>query len=152
SNGQPPPSPAVDETDPFNVASLRLDDEDLSAVGVEEIVTTIPYKKPPKDTFFRVCPDPNYSVRIGVIELDGRGECYYVARPLWPLLIEEATFGYRQLYTCCTAGGEIFLWGCRLPGADGKQPVWVTVPLEAVKQAKTQWVRLFWDNDQRKHR
>src|SRR5262249_51106591 len=58
----------------------------------------------------------------------------------------------RQLHTCVTVQGELFLWGCRLPGLDGRQASWVTIPLEAAHEAQTRWVRLFWDEGQRKHR
>ncbi len=43
--------------DPFDVARLRLpaDDADL---GVRELLVSVPYRKPSKETFFRVHPDP----------------------------------------------------------------------------------------------
>jgi hypothetical protein len=137
---------------PFDVDQLRLAQTDPAAIGVQELLVNVAYKKPPRDAFFRVHPSPEYSVTIGTLELSGRDEVYYVGPSLWGALSTEKTFGRRLVHTCVTAQGEPFLWGCRMPGLDGKQPPWVTIPLEAAREAKTQWVRLFWDNDQRKHR
>ena len=101
---------------------LRLAQTDPTAIGVEELVTEVRYKKPGKDVFFRVHPSPEYTARLGIIELSGRDECYFVDPMLWAALAGEKTFAFRQVHTCVTVQGEHFLWGCRLPGTDGKQP------------------------------
>ena len=138
--------------DPFSVDRLHLADTDPAAIGVEELLIDVRYKVPPKDSFFRVHPSPDYSVTVGILQLTGRDETYFVIPELWAALATEKTFGRRSLFTCCTMQNEIFLWGVRLPGMDGKQPAWIAIPMEAAKQAKSQWVRLFWDETQGRHR
>jgi hypothetical protein len=137
--------------DPFDVARLRLSaDEDIN-LGVKELLVSLPFRKPSKETFFRV--HPTLRTVGGLIELkDDDTESYWVDPSLWSALTEEPTFGRRQVFTCCTRAGAVFLWGCRLPGPDGKQPDWVTIPLEAAKAAETKWVKMFWDQSQRRHR
>ena len=138
--------------DPFDVERLRLPVEDAD-LGVKELLVSVPYKKPSKESFFRVHPDPTYRCVGGLIELkEDDSESFWIDRTLWPALSEEPTFGRRQLFTCVTRQGLVFLWGCRLPGPDGKKPDWVTIPLEAAASAQTRWTKIFWDNAQRRHR
>jgi hypothetical protein len=150
---QSSPPDAAARLNPFDVKRLRLAAVDPTTIGVEELLTEVRYKKTPsRDSFFRVHPSPEYTARVGLIELSGRDDYYFVDPQLWVSLAGEKTFGFRQVFTCVTVQAELFLWGCRLPGADGKQPPWVTIPLEAAREAQQRWVRLFWDEGQRKHR
>src|SRR5262245_44455348 len=55
--------------DPFAVDRLRLAQSDPTAIGVQEVLVSVAYKKPPRDTFFRVHPSPEYTVRVGLLEL-----------------------------------------------------------------------------------
>lgn len=146
------PQPEDTAPDPFDVSRLRMAQVDPTTIGVQEVVTSIPYKRPPKDSFFRVHSSPEYSATVGLVELNGRDETYYVIPELWAALVAEPTFSRRTVFTCVTMQGEVFLWGCRLPGIDGKVPVWVSVPLEAAAAARDSWVKMFWDQSQRKHR
>lgn len=139
--------------DPFDVSRLRLPDDEDADLGVQELMVTVPFRKPSKEVFFRVHADPAYRCVGGLIELkDDETESYWVDRSLWAQLAEEPTFGRRQLFTACTRQGLVFLWGCRLPGPDGKSPDWVTIPLEAAKAAESRWTKLYWDQSQRRHR
>jgi hypothetical protein len=121
---------------------------------VQELVVSIPYRKPSKEQFFRVHPDSAFRCTGGLIELkeDDDSESHWVDRDLWPHLSEEPTFGKRMVVTAVTRQGAIFLWGLRLPPARGKVPDWVSIPLEAAKAAETQWVKLYWDQYQSRHR
>ena len=142
-----------DAPDPFDVARLRLEPDDDAALGVRELLVSVPYRKPSKEQFIRVHRDAAYRCTGGLIELkDDDSECYWVDPSLWPYLADEPTFGKRLIVTGVTRQGSPFLWGLRLPGADGKVPVWVSIPLEAAKNAETKWTKLFWDQSQRRHR
>ncbi len=142
-----------DAPDPFDVTRLRLEPDDDAALGVRELLVNVPYRKPSKEQFIRVHPDAAYRCTGGLIELkDDDSESYWVDPSLWPYLADEPTFGKRLIVTGVTRQGSPFLWGLRLPGADGKVPVWVSIPLEAAKNAETKWTKLFWDQSQRRHR
>ncbi|HJZ53633.1 MAG TPA: hypothetical protein VKE74_01665 [Gemmataceae bacterium] len=147
------PSDSTSAPDPFDVGRLRLPADDDAALGVRELLVTIPYRKPSKEQFIRVHPDPAFRCTGGLIELkDDDSESYWVDPSLWPYLADEPTFGRRLVVTAVTRQGAVFLWGLRLPGTDGKTPDWVTIPLEAAKAAESRWVKLFWDQSQRRHR
>ena len=142
-----------DAPDPFDVARLRLEPDDDAALGVRELLVSVQYRKPSKEQFIRVHPDAAYRCMGRLIVLkDDDSECYWVDPSLWPYLADEPTFGKWMVVTAITRQGSVFLWGLRLPGADGKVPVWVSIPLEAAKSAETRWTKLFWDQSQRRHR
>jgi hypothetical protein len=139
--------------DPFDVQRLRQEPDDDAALGVRELLVSIPYRKPSKEQFVRVHPDTAFRCTGGLIELkDDDSESYWVDPVLWPHLADEPTFGRRLVVTAVTRQGAVFLWGLRLPGTDGKIPDWVSIPLEAAKAAESKWVKLFWDQAQRRHR
>ena len=79
--------------DPFDVNRLRLQPDDDAALGVRELLVTVPYKKPSKEQFVRVHRDSAFRCTGGLIELkDDDSEAYWVDPSLWPHLAEEPTF------------------------------------------------------------
>lgn len=146
-------APPLDAPDPFDPERLRLAQDFTQAAGVREALVRVPFEKPSKEVFFRVHPDAAFRRKGGIIELkDGQSETYWVDPSLWPALGDQPTFTTRAVFTAITRQGRLFLWGCRLPGSDGKTPDWISVPLEAAELATTQWVKMFWDPNQRRHR
>src|SRR5262245_53255167 len=139
--------------DPFDPQRLRQEPGDDAALGVRELLVSVPYRKPSKEQFLRVHPDPAFRCTGGLIELkDDDSESFWVDPSLWPYVADEPTFGRRVVLTAVTRQGCPCLWGLRPPVTDGKTPAWVTIPLEAAKAAETKWVKLFWDQSQRRHR
>ena len=139
--------------DPFDLDRLRLAPEDDRALGVRELLVSLPFKKPSKEVFFRVRPGPEYRCTGGLIELkEDDDESYWVAPDLWPVVADEPTFGRRRVVLAVTRQGAPFLWGLRLPGTDGKVLPWVEVPLEAATAAEQRWTKLYWDQSQKRHR
>lgn len=142
----------LNSTDPFDVERLRLPGDTDADLGVRELLVHVPYRKPSPEAFFRVHPAAEYRCVGGLVELKEDSESYWVDRSLWPALGEEPTFGRRQVFLAVTRQGCPFLWGCRLPGPDGKVQSWVEVPLEAARSAEAKWTKLYWDQAQKRHR
>jgi hypothetical protein len=150
-----PPAPPAGGTapDPFDLNRLRLAPDDDAALGVRELLVSLPYRKPSKESFFRVRTGDEWRCTGGLIELkDDDTDNYWVTPDLWPYLADEPTFGRRLVVLAVTRQGAPFLWGLRLPGPDGKSPPWVEIPLEAAKAAETRWAKLYWDQLQKRHR
>lgn len=88
SNGQPSglaiagAAMAKPEADPFDLASLRLNQDFASPVGVKRLITTIPVKKPSKEWFVRTRPDAAYRLQTAVLELKEARETYLVSPKL----------------------------------------------------------------------
>src|SRR5215469_2863722 len=108
--------------DPFDPASLRLDPSYAETIGVRKLLTTVPVRKPNRQDFVRVHPDPSYRVATAIIELKEDREIYLVAPHLVQALQNEFTPAI--LFTAMNRQGVVFLWYAKLPGPDGKENEW----------------------------
>ena len=128
--------------DPFDPERLKLSQDFASSIGVKKELLTVPVKKPSKEWFCRVNPDPEMRLQTGVIELKEDREMFIVDPSLWSVLSTESTFSPRMFVTAINRQGVLFLWPIRLPGADGKLDQWSKSSLEAVNLAQERWVRV----------
>jgi hypothetical protein len=140
--GRAAPESAID---PFDPASLRLSQDFTTEIGVKKVLTRVPVRRPYKQDFVRVHPDPRYALDTASIELKDDGEWYLVA-PAYraPLAAEIKPV---RLYTAITRQGALFLWPCRLVGPDGRSNPWFDTLLEAAELAKSRWVRVVADRN-----
>jgi len=136
--GQDTPLSAL--TNHLNLEEIRLPQDFASAVGVKKLLTTVPIRKPGKQTFSRVHPDPAYQLDTMVLELEEEGETYLVMPHLYAELGREIT--PKRLYTCITKQGVCFLWPIKLPGEDGRLNSWPQSALEAAEIGKEKWIRV----------
>ena len=135
--------PAEQETlDPFDPERLKLSQDFASSIGVQKELITVPVRKPSKEWFVQVNPDPDMRLQTAVIELKEDRETYIVAPALWSALSTEATFSPRLFVTAQNRQGVLFLWPIRLPGADGKIDEWSKSAHEAANLAQGKWVRV----------
>lgn len=133
--------PAAALPDPFDLTNLRLDSNFAATAGVKKLLLTVPVKKPNKQEFVRVHPDPSFRENFAMIELKEDRESYLIAGPgLAAELAAEAT--NMTLFTAVNRQGVVFLWPVRLPNADGKEMVWHSSAREAAAEAMTNWTRV----------
>ena len=65
--------------DPFDPAALRLDQSFADTVGVKKHLMTVPVRKPNRQDFVRVHPDPAYRLTpAAIIEVKEDREVYLV--------------------------------------------------------------------------
>ena len=136
------PGPAASSPDPFDPDRLRLSQDFAANLGVKKVLTTVPVRKPSKEWWIQVHPDPAYHIQTAVLELKEDREVYLVDPSLWPALATESTFSPRALFTAITRQNVLFLWPIRMPGLDGKIDEWNRSALEAAKLADGNWVRV----------
>jgi hypothetical protein len=126
---------------PFDPAALRLSQSFADAAGVKKLVTTVPVRKPNRQDFVRVHPDPIYRLTpIATIELKEDHETYLVRPDIAQQLSGE--FSVVTLYTAINRQGVIQLWPVKLPGPDGKYSEWHRSAAEAAERAMAQWLRV----------
>jgi hypothetical protein len=126
---------------PFNPAALRLDQSFADTVGVKKLLTTVPVRKPGKQDFSRVHPDPSFRLTpAAIIEIKEDGETYLVTPNMAADLPGE--FNVATLYTTISRRGVLHLWPVKLPGPDGKHNEWHRSAAEAAEQATREWVRI----------
>jgi hypothetical protein len=127
--------------DPFNPASLRLDPSYAETIGVRKLLITVPVRKPNRQEFVRVHPEPSYRLApAAIIELKEDRETYLVAPALSQALHDEFTPAI--LFTAINRQGVLFLWPVKLPGPDGKENDWQRSAREAAEKAGNSWVRI----------
>jgi hypothetical protein len=139
-------SPERDESlklivDPFDPASLRLDQSYVKTAGVKKLLTTVPVRKPNRQDFVRVNPDPTYRLSpAAIIELKEDREVYVVSRGIVDDLLGE--FAPATLFTAINRQGVLSVWPVKLPGPDGKHNEWHRSATEAAERAMRKWIRL----------
>jgi hypothetical protein len=117
--------------DPFDPAALRLDQDFAATNGVKKLLNRVPVRKPNRQDFVRVHPDPDRRLDTTILELKEGCEIYLFGE------IAPVT-----LYQTITRQGIISLWPCRLPGPDGKTNPWHQSALEAADHATQRWIRV----------
>jgi hypothetical protein len=131
--------------DPFDPENLRLGQASTEMVPVKKLLTTIPVRKPGKQTFFRVHSDPANREVFPIIDLKDDREEYIVIRPLVPELATEIV--HKQLCLAITRQGTVFFLPLRLPGPDGKDMEWWRSLREHAERAQTRWLRVVPNHD-----
>src|SRR5690348_15937683 len=83
---------------PFDPAALRLDQSFAETVGVKKLLTTVPVRKPNRQDFVRVHPDPAYRLTpAAILELKEDREVYLITPAMAMELPGE--FAGATLYT-----------------------------------------------------
>ena len=132
--------------DPFDPEALRV--SGLADVDIEHVLTTVPVRKPKRTEFFRVNPDPRYTLDTYLLERDADmdKERYLVIGGLQQTLIQELR--RVRLFAGINKSGTVFLWPVRLPGDGGAYMQRIAdSALLAAEEAKTLWVRVWWNRD-----
>ena len=124
----------------FDLASIRLSQDFATTIGVKKLITTVPVRKPNRQEFVRVHPDPKYHLDTAVVELKAERETYVVAQSLWPEVHGELI--PKRLLLTMTRQNVLILWPIRLPGEDGRIDQWNDSAMIAAERATQCWVRV----------
>jgi hypothetical protein len=127
---------------PFDdLSALRLDQSYADTVGVKKLLTTVPVRKPNRQDFVRVHPDPMYRLTpAAIIEVKEDREVYLVTPNMAQALPGE--FSTVTLFTAINRQGTLFLWPVKQRGPDGKHNEWHRSAAEAAERATKKWVRV----------
>src|SRR6516162_10933119 len=99
---------------PFDPAALRLDQSFADTVGVKKVLTTVPVRRPNRQDFVRVHPDPKYRLTpAAIIEVKEDREVYLVTPDMAQALPGE--FTPVTLFTAINRQGTLHLWPVKLP-------------------------------------
>lgn len=113
----------------------------FDTTATETVLTKVPVDKPSKTQFFRVNPNPEYTMGpMGLFEQKEDRETYLVTPDLInsiPGLISTV-----QLVTYITRQGNLGIWPLKLPGPDGRDNDWWRTAREAADLAREHWIRI----------
>src|SRR3954469_25278011 len=99
--------------DPFDPVALRLDQAFAETVGVKKLLTTVPVRKPNRQDFVRVHPDPGFRLTpAAIIELKEDREVHLVTPAMAVELPGEFTAA--TLFTTINRQGVLHLWPVKL--------------------------------------
>src|SRR6516165_12673508 len=93
--------------DPFDIPSLRLNPSFIETAGVRKLLTTVPVRKPGKQDFIRVRPEPEYRENFAMIELKDDREEYLVRPEVLQELAGEVLF--KTVFSAINGQGVVFL-------------------------------------------
>jgi hypothetical protein len=125
--------------DPFDLSTLRLNPSFLETAGVKKLTTTVPVRKPGKQDFIRVRPEPEYRENFAMIDLKDEREEYLVRPEVTEELAGEVVF--KTVFTAINRQGVIFLWPVRLPAPEDRKSDWPRSERVGAELAMRQWVR-----------
>jgi hypothetical protein len=133
---------AISAQGDFDLDALRLSQNFPEMAGVQKLLTTVPVRKPHRQEFVRVHPDPSWRLETAILEVqDDQGKTVYLVDPaLWPELAGE--IAPMTLLAAINRQGVPFLWPVRLPGEDGRHNEWHRSAYEAAQHAMDTWVRV----------
>ena len=123
-----------------DLEALRLSQDFGSQVEVKQKLTTVPIRKPHRQWFCRVNPDPEMQFCTNLLEFEADRRTYVVTPDVAAHLPEQVVPA--SLYLAVNRQGVVFLWPARLAGTDGLQNQWYASMFEAVAAACEQWVRV----------
>jgi len=126
--------------DPFDLAKLRVNPENLEGTSVKKLLTTVPVKKPGAQDFIRVHSSPAYRETLAFVELKDDREVYILNLAALPELQGECFVA--TLFTVITRTGVLFMWPVRVPASDGKTNNWHASAAVAAQHAMKRWVRV----------
>jgi hypothetical protein len=138
SDASPQGAPSQDP-DPFDPASLRLDPSE-ELIGIKRVIGNVPIRKPKRQEFVRVRPEPAFRLDVAILELEEEGDSFMVAPGLRAELADELK--RVTLFTTVNRAGGAFLWPIRLPDATGRRNPWAESARRGAELAMREWTRL----------
>ncbi len=129
----------------IDLSALRISQSYLDQGGSsEKVITTVPIRKPERQVFVQVHPNPAYKFQTYLLEVrednSPQSSTYLVDPKMWELVHNLVV--PKVLLTSITRQGVLFLWPIKLPGPDGRSDRWSESVLVAAKHAETNWVRV----------
>jgi len=129
----------------IDLSALRISQDYLDkGGGSEQVITTVPVRKPERQVFVQVHPSTEFRLETYLLEYRDEKATQvltYIVNPnLWEHLGELLV--RKVLLTSITRQGVLFLWPIKLPGRDGRSDRWSESAIVAAKHAETNWVRI----------
>lgn len=132
------PEPRSSGTIGLDLEKLRLSQDFAADLGVKKVITTVPVRKPPRQSFVRVRAGEEWRFETLLLEAQDERESYLVDPSLRTTLMSELV--PKVLVTGIDRQGVVFMWPIRLPGPDDRLDSWNRSAREAAELAQSKWV------------
>ena len=126
--------------EPEDLTAFALS-EDFHAGAAHKVLTTVPVRKPPRESFVRTHPEPESWQLFALLELKEVGKTYLLMPAVAAALRDEgeSTMFQANLVLSVDRRGNPFLWPLKISDREND---WNTSARRAAEMAKTQWLRL----------
>ena len=124
----------------YSFDELRLSQDFQSLVGVKKEIVVVPVRRPNRQMFVYINPDPEWRMEALVLELKDESESYLVVPELREEVIDEAVAKYLIGYM--TKTGKFFIWPIKMPDHTGRIDSWNESALSIVTEYGNRWVRI----------
>jgi hypothetical protein len=140
-------STSTEAIDVFDFEAIRIPPNFEREAGVRKQLTMVRVRKPRRQEWVRVHPDPAYHAKVATIVLkedeNSKEEIYLVAPRVAEDMADEITL--TTLYLAMNRQGDVFIWPCRDPNPELRRGDTAATPrLEAIEAAMTRYVRVQW--------
>jgi hypothetical protein len=140
-------STSTEAIDVFDFEAIRIPPNFEREAGVRKQLTMVRVRKPRRQEWVRVHPDPAYHAKVATIVLkedeNSKEEIYLVAPRVAEDMADEITL--TTLYLTMNRQGDVFIWPCRDPNPELRRgDTAATSRLEAIEAAMTRYVRVQW--------
>lgn len=125
---------------PFDPRRLRYNQSRSEGPTARKIVSVVQVRKPNRQEFFRVHPDPAMRLETLVLDFKTEGMTYLVDPEIEPAIPGECTA--KMLYLAVTRHGAMLLWPVRLPDEQGNLDQYNAAAHQAALAAESNWVRI----------
>jgi hypothetical protein len=125
-------------TSSFDISRFKLSQKFEDFGGAKKLLTTVPVRKPRKDEFIRVSPDPKHRADVMMLEYGESKDIYF-------LTPEVQTLGFGvpvSLVLAIDRDDNPFIWPLKLPQGEGRISLWQSSAMDAAQRAKSEWVRI----------
>lgn len=126
--------------DEWNLDALRLAHDFDAEVGAQQLLTTVAIRKPRRQEFVRVHPDPAWHLATALLEVHEDSEIYLVDAALQQVLKEDVQ--PVDLVTTMNRSGQLFLWPVKRSKGGKRDNAWLTSAQEGARLAQQYWVRV----------
>jgi hypothetical protein len=139
---EPAVAPApINNADPFgNLDALRLSQSFVEMAGAKPLLLTVPVRKPHKQEYVRVHPDPAFRMDCAIIELKEDREVYFVTPAIAAAMPNEVIAV--TLFTAISRQGVTFLWPVKMPTSDRRTSAWNISARAAAEACMKGWHRV----------
>jgi len=134
------PTHGATKPDPFDPSQFAANSTILGDVGVTKELVICPVRKPNKQEFVRVHPEPEYQLRAHILELREERETYLVMPAIAAAMPGETRTVNLRLTV--SRQGAVFLWPVPEPSLDGRENSWNISARAAAISGETRWVRV----------
>jgi hypothetical protein len=131
--------PDVEQLDP---EMFRVDQSALDQQATKKVLTVIPVRRPGTNEFFRVHPDPAYSLSpVYFINLKQNRE-YYIVAPGLRSQLRPKEYSIGQLFLAIDRLDNPFFWLVTTQSPTGRVSEWYLSSLECALRAKPDWISM----------